>query len=113
MISNAHTLVHHFLEESTNSFPKKYALIHENMKATYDEINSYSNQLANWFIDQGIEKGDTVVFILENCLEYVVTYYGILKAGAIAVPLSSELKSNGLKSLMKELETKIIVSSWR
>ena len=113
MISNAHTLVHHFLEESTNSFPKKYALIHENVKATYDEINSYSNQLANWFIDQGIEKGDTVVFILENSLEYVVTYYGILKAGAIAVPLSSELKSNGLKSLMKELETKIIVSSWR
>jgi long-chain acyl-CoA synthetase len=113
MISNALALVHHFLEESANSFPYKHALIHENIRATYDEINSYSNQLAYWLIDQGIEKGDMVVLILENSLEYVVSYYGILKTGAVAVPLSSELKPDGLKPLIKELESKVIVSSSR
>lgn len=113
MISNALTLVHHFLEESANSFPFKHALIHENIRATYDEINSYSNQLASWLIDQGVIKGDMIALILENSLEYVVSYYGILKAGAVAVPLSTELKPNGLKPLLHELESKVIISSSR
>lgn len=113
MILNSPSLVHHFLENSAKNFPDKIALIHENNRAAYNEINSCSNQLANWLIKQGVKKGEMVAFLLENSLEYVVSYYGILKAGAVAVPLNSELKPDGLKPLLKELQAKVIISSHR
>ncbi len=106
-------LIHHFLEESAKIFPDKPALIHEEIRATYAQINVKANQLAHWLINLGIIKGDRVVLVLENSLEYVAGYYGILKAGAVAVPLSSELKPDGLKPLLKELEPKVIISSSR
>ena len=77
-------LVHHFLENSASRFPDKIALIHGDQRLTYQQINQLSNQLASSLLDMGIKKGDRVVFIFENCLEYVVSYYGTLKAGAVA-----------------------------
>ena len=111
MITNKLTLVHHFLEESAKSLPDKIALVHEDVRASYREINSLSNHLAYWLTKYGVTTGDRVVIILENSLEYVVSYYGILKTGAIAVPLSSDLKPDGLEPLLEELEPKVIISS--
>ena len=107
------TLIHHFLEESARKFPDKTALIHEDIRASYNHINICANQLAHWLIDKGIKKGDRIVLILENSLEYVVSYYGVLKTGAVAVPLSSDLKPDGLKPLLEELEPALIISSKR
>ena len=106
-------LIHHFLEESTELFPGKTALVHEEVRATYAQINAKANRLAHWLIDIGVSKGDRVVLLLENCLEYVVSYYGILKAGAVAVPLSSDLKPDGLSPLLEELKPEVIISSSR
>ncbi len=93
--------------------PDKIALIHEDQRLTYQQINQLSNQLASSLIDMGIKKGDRVVFIFENCLEYVVSYYGSLKAGAVAAPLSTDLKPDGIESLLAELEPGVIISSSR
>jgi long-chain acyl-CoA synthetase len=106
-------LIHYFLEESTELFPDKTALIHEEVRATYKQINTKANRLAHWLIDIGVSKGDRVVLLLENCLEYIVSYYGVLKAGAVAVPLSSDLKPDGLRPLLEELEPAVIISSSR
>ena len=104
-------LIHHFLEQSAQRFPNKIALIHEDVRATYAQINSNANQLAHWLINQGITKGDRVALVLENCLEYVVSYYGVLKAGAVVAPLCSDLKPDGLSQLLGELVPKVIISS--
>lgn len=106
-------LIHHFLEDSAQLYPDKIALIHEDHRVTYDRINGMANQFARRLIDQGIKQGDRVVLILENCLEYVVGYYGTLKAGAIAAPLRSDIKPNGLRHLLGELEPIVVVSSSR
>ena len=106
-------LIHHFLEKSAGLFPDKIALIHEDIRATYGEINNSANQLAHWLLDQGIKKGDRIVFLLENSLEYVVTYYGVLKTGAVAVPLSTSLKPAGLHPLLSELEPSFIIAASR
>jgi acyl-CoA synthetase (AMP-forming)/AMP-acid ligase II len=106
-------LTHHFLEESSKSHPDKIAVIHENVRATYAEINASANQLARWLIDSGITEGDRVAFVLENSLEYVISYYGVLKAGAAAAPLSSGIKPDGLRHLLRGLEPKVVISSSR
>lgn len=107
------SLIHHFLESSANNFPDKIALVHEDVRASYDRINTAANRLAHWLISRGVIPGDRVAILLENSLEYVVSYYGILKAGAVAVPISTDLKPDTLQPLLAELEAKILISNFR
>ena len=107
------TLIHHFLESSAKRFPDKIALVHEDVRASYTQINAAANRLAHWLISQNVAPGDRVAILLENSLEYVVSYYGILKTGAIAVPLSTDLKPDTLQPLLAELEAKILISNFR
>jgi acyl-CoA synthetase (AMP-forming)/AMP-acid ligase II len=106
-------LIHNFLENSASKFPNKVALIHESTRATYAQINTDADHLASFLISTGIKKGDRIVIILENSYEYVVSYYGILKSGAVAVPLSTDLKPDGLNPLLTELEPSAVISSTR
>jgi long-chain acyl-CoA synthetase len=107
------TLVHHFLEGSARLFPSKVALIHGSVCATYSEINNRADNLAYYLISQGVHKGDRVALLMENCLEYVVSYYGIMKAGAVAVPLNSDLKPEGLRYAVSDLEATCMISGSR
>jgi long-chain acyl-CoA synthetase len=109
--SNPMTLVHHFLERSARLYPDKVALIHGKVHATYSEINSLADNLASYLISCGVQKGDRVALLIENCLEYVVSYYGIMKTGAVAVPLNSDLKVDSLRYAIGDLEAKILISS--
>ena len=104
------TLIHHFLENSAKCFPDKVALVHEDVRVTYAQINFQANCLAYWLIDQGVSPGDRVVLLLENSLEYVVAYYAVLKTGGVAVPLNTELNPEGILPLLSELETEIILT---
>ena len=107
------SLVHHFLENSAIAYPQKVAVVHENTRATYAEINTKADHLAAFLVGQGISKGARIVILLENSVEYVVAYYGILKAGAVAVPMSTGLKPDGLNPLLAELEPAALISSTR
>jgi len=111
MVQLSQTLVHHFLEYSAITKPDKTALIHEDVRATYKQINSEANKLARWLLDHNITNGDRVILILENCVEYVIGYYGVLKAGAAVISLSSDIKPEGLKFCLGEIEPKVIISS--
>jgi len=84
-------MIHHFLENSADRYPDKEAVVHGNNRYSYVEIENQSNRLANWLIDIGISKGDRVAILLRNSFEYIITYYAILKTGAIAVPLNTGL----------------------
>jgi len=104
------TLIHHFIENSAKQFPNKVALIHEKTRVTYRQINEYANNIANWLVDHGIFPGDRVAILMENGMEYVIGYYAALKAGAVAVPLSTGLGPDGLKRIIKEITPKYIVA---
>ena len=105
------TLIHHFLEHSAERLPDKVALVHDDVRATYREINNRANSLARYFVERGIKSGDRILLLLENSLEYVVAYYAALKAGGVVVPLNTELKPVGLTLLLEELEASCLVTS--
>ena len=106
-------LIHNFLENSAARYPDKVAVIHEKTRATYGQINTDADRLAAFLAGRGVKKGDRVVILMENSVEYVVAYYGILKAGAVAVPLGTDLKPDGLNPLLAELEPVAIITSTR
>jgi acyl-CoA synthetase (AMP-forming)/AMP-acid ligase II len=106
-------LIHQFLENSAARFPDKVAVIHEESRATYRQINTAAARLAVFLVARGVRKGDRVALLMENSCQYVIAYYGILKTGAIAVPLSTDLKPDGLTLLIAEIEPAAIVASFR
>jgi long-chain acyl-CoA synthetase len=107
------TLIHHFLETSAERFPDKIALIHEKTRATYEEINSMANRLARALTGLGVSRGDRVVVLLHNGIEYVASYYGTLKTGAVFVSLGTDIKPDKLASLLNEIEPAVVISSDR
>jgi long-chain acyl-CoA synthetase len=111
MAPNPPTLIHHFLEESARAFPDKVALIHDRVRATYDEVNGKANLLARYLLGKGINPGDRVSILMENSLEYVMSYYGVLKAAGVPVPLNTDLKPEGLRSLHQQTEPGWVISA--
>ncbi|MBN1576637.1 MAG: acyl--CoA ligase [Chitinispirillaceae bacterium] len=104
-------LVHGFLRQSAERFPDKTAVIHENRRASYDEIFSGSRNLAAHLTASGVQKGDRVVLMHENSVEYVVAYYGILIAGGVVVSLNPGTQPDGLRPLFDELSPTAVVAS--
>jgi long-chain acyl-CoA synthetase len=75
--------------------PSKPAAFQGPRSLTYAELDDLSNRLAAALAEDGVRKGDRVMLCLGNCLEFVVAYYGILKAGAVVVsasPMHRELE---------------------
>src|SRR5262245_46683399 len=81
------------LRESARAVPEKAAIIFDDFKLTYDHLDALSNQVAGGLRAAGVEPGDRVALMLPNVPQFVIGYYGILKAGAIAVPMNVLLKA--------------------
>ncbi len=80
------------LEDSARNVPERTAVICSDVKLTYAELNAKANQVANALKKLGIEKNDKVALSCANLPFFPVVYYGILKAGAVVVPLNILLK---------------------
>ncbi|MBE6470427.1 MAG: long-chain fatty acid--CoA ligase [Coriobacteriaceae bacterium] len=60
-------------------------------------FNEQANRFAHLLIDAGVKRGDKVAILLMNCLEWLPIYFGVLKAGAVAVPLNYRYDADEIK----------------
>lgn len=65
--------------------PSKSAVTFDDVTYSYNELSNKVHRLANAFINAGIEKGSHTVIILENCFEYILSYFALFYVGAIPV----------------------------
>jgi len=79
------------LERAHRNIPDKEALVYNGKRYTYREFDEKANQLANALIKRGVKKGDKVAMWMFNSDAFGMTYFGILKAGAVAVPINYRL----------------------
>ncbi len=96
--------VHSFLEESAQRFPDKPAFFAENRWYDFAYIERESNKLARLFKELNVRRGDRVAFYIENSIEYVITYYAVLKVGAITVALNTELTADNVDYILQDCE---------
>ncbi|MEU8526532.1 long-chain fatty acid--CoA ligase [Streptomyces sp. NPDC048629] len=80
------------LEDSARNHPDRNALVLDEHHMTYAEVDAAANQVANLLVERGIKRGDKVALSCTNRPEFAVVYYGVLKAGAVVVPLNVLLK---------------------
>ncbi len=103
------------LDKSVEEFPNNIAFILETgsfnkiAKVTFRELGELSDKFSAFLAGKGIKPGDKVAVFLPNMIEFVIAYYGILKAGAIVVSLNFQYPASELTGQLQQSEAKGIV----
>ena len=84
-------------------------LSHYRREITWNVFNEKANRFANLLLSRGIKKGDKVAILLMNCLEWLPIYFGILKTGALAVPLNFRYTPEEIEYCINLAEVNILV----
>ena len=94
---------------------KEYELIepnpttHYRREITWNVFEEKANRFANMLLSRGVKKGDKVGILLMNCLEWLPIYFGILKTGALAVPLNFRYASDEIEYCLNLAEVDVLV----
>jgi long-chain acyl-CoA synthetase len=75
----------HFLDEAARKYPDRACTIFKGAVITYREMNAITDRVAAALVDMGVKKGDRVGIFMPNTPQFVMAYYGILKAGGVVV----------------------------
>ena len=90
------------LEDSARNYPERAAVVLGDQRLTYAQVNAAANQVANMLAARGIGPGDKVALSCPNLPYFPIAYYGILKAGAVVVPLNVLLKGREIAYHLKD-----------
>ena len=94
---------------------KEYELIEPNplccyrREITWRVFDEKANRFANLLLERGVQKGDKVGILLMNCLEWLPIYFGILKTGALAVPLNFRYTADEIKYCLDLAEVDVLM----
>ncbi|MBP5284878.1 MAG: acyl--CoA ligase, partial [Kiritimatiellae bacterium] len=89
--------------ESRRTTWREYSLIEPSAndafrsQMTWAQFEEKANRFANFLLTRGLKKGDKVAILLMNCLEWLPIYFGVLKAGCMAVPLNFRYTADEIK----------------
>ena len=94
------------LEDSAREVPERPATIFEGTKLSYEAVNAAANQVAHGLMKAGIKKGDTVALSCQDVPYFPIVYYGILKAGAVVMPLNVLLKPREIAYHLRDADAR-------
>ncbi len=102
-----------FLTIANMIAPDKEAIVFEDTRLTYAELNERSNQLASRMQSWGVGSGDRVGIMQVNCNEVIETYFAAAKLGAIFVPLSFRGRAEEIRHMVNASESKVVIAGSR
>ena len=79
------TSAFHFLDESARKYPDRACTIFKGAVITFKEMNALTDHMAAALVELGVKKGDRVGIFMPNTPQFVIVYFGILKAGGVVV----------------------------
>jgi fatty-acyl-CoA synthase len=102
-----------YLRNWARIHPDKPAIIFYGRIVTFAELDLLSDRFARLLIDHGVRKGDRVAVLLQNCPQFSIAFYGILKAGAVYTPISPMSKTFELSHQLTDSGARVIVAQDR
>jgi len=99
----------YFLKEAVRKYPDHPCTIFEGKTISYREMDFLSDRLAVGLRDQGIEKGDRVGLVLPNTPQFVLAFYGVLKAGGVVVAANPAYRSGELRYQFEDSGVKVLI----
>jgi len=99
------------LRRSAHKHPKRTAIVFGSKKISYRSLNDSADHVAAGLIELGIKEQERIAIFLDNCPEFVISYYAILKAGAVAVPINYMFKIEEARYILEDSEAICIITS--
>ncbi|MDR3292396.1 MAG: amino acid adenylation domain-containing protein, partial [Methanobrevibacter sp.] len=97
-------------EKQVNLNPNNVAIVYEDKKLTYKELNEEANLLANYLLDNYQVKNDDLIALkLNRSTNMIVAILGVLKSGAAYVPISPDYPQKRIEFIIKDAQTKILL----
>jgi acyl-CoA synthetase (AMP-forming)/AMP-acid ligase II len=91
-----------FLDINAHNYPDLEAVVFEDGRATFAQLNHRVNQRANALLKLGLKKGDHVGTLFSNCMEVVESIFAALRIGAVIVPLNIRLSASELQFVVNQ-----------
>ena len=105
--------VEHFLERSAARAPEKVALVCQNRRWTYAEIDAEASRLAALLRGRGLQSGDRVAIHMENSAAAVIAIFGALKAGGVFMMINPSTKAEKLAFMLNDSRAAALVCDAR
>jgi amino acid adenylation domain-containing protein len=102
--------LHRLFELQVQRRPQKTAVIFENEKLTYLELDYRANQLAHYLRSQGVKPESIVGLIMERSLEMPIEILGIIKAGGSVLPIDPEFPQERINFMLKDSNASLILT---
>jgi len=101
-------LLHEFLTRSADKNPHQIAIIYQNVRLHYSKLDQLSSILSIRFLNNGMSPGDRVAVLLDNSDKYIITYFGILKAGGVVVPMNTHLVNREIAVIVNDCTPRFV-----
>ena len=88
----------------------KVALIFRDKQLTYGQLRTKIQEWANSLQAKGVKKGDKVGLFSKNCLDFVIAYFAIIKAGGVVVPFNFQLAPREIAYIVKDTDMKVLIN---
>lgn len=99
------------LSFSAAKYPGRTAIVFGRKKINYRALNELADDMAYRLSGLGIKKGDKVALFLDNCPEFIISYYAILKAGCVAVPVNYMFKPEETRFILEDSGSVCMITS--
>ncbi|MCA9949505.1 MAG: long-chain fatty acid--CoA ligase [Anaerolineales bacterium] len=101
--------VHHFLEESARTYPEQTAVLFKGTPISYRELNAQADAIAASLLAKGLQKGDCVALYMVNCPQFMIAFFGILKAGGVVMALNPLYTERELTHQLADCGAKTVI----
>ncbi|WP_205948509.1 AMP-binding protein [Pueribacillus theae] len=99
-----------YLVKRAKQTPDKPCIIFYGKEITYRELDEWSNRLTSYLLSIGLRKQDRVAVFLPNCPQFLIAFYGILKAGGVHVPVNPMFKTQELLYELQDTDAEFIIT---
>lgn len=100
--------VGNLLTKSAIRFPEKVALVMEDCRVTYRQLNEATNRLAHGLMKRGLVKGAKAAIFMGNCPEWPKMYFALSKIGAVVVPINYRLIGSELTYIIEHSDAEVV-----
>ncbi|MSQ18838.1 MAG: long-chain fatty acid--CoA ligase [Betaproteobacteria bacterium] len=97
------------LTQAAAKWPNKEGLVFEGRRWTFAQWNRAANKAAHAFAAHGVKKGDRVAILTWNLPEQVIAFYGLMKIGAVPVPINYRLAANEIKYIVDDSGARLLM----
>jgi len=99
-----------YLDDAAEKYPTKACAIYRDQSITFAEMRQLSNVLAGGLVNLGVKPGNRVGIILPNIPQFILAFYGVLKAGGVVVAINPQYKQLELEFQLKDSEVDVIIA---